>query len=113
MKNPFESLRITGIVGTVASTYSPVTVYSKGMDCVQVLVEEIAPGKWAFGYIIDSKSGQIRKIPGEIQGHFLSRDDAMLYDLWNIKIMDLGLPKEAVDAINSKIWTITNKSLFE
>lgn len=114
MKNPFESLRIPGIVGTVATSYTTVTVYSNGAkECVQILVEELEPGKWAFGYLIYENGKRIRSIPGEGEGYFLSRDDAILYGLGELGRLQYKAAANAKGDIERMIRDMTQFSLFD
>ncbi|MDE6255719.1 MAG: hypothetical protein K2M39_05950 [Muribaculaceae bacterium] len=113
IRNPFESLRIPGIVGKVASTYNPRTICQRGGDSVSVIEAEIAPGKYGFGYCVIFNGTKRQLIPGEGQGWFRSANDALLYALGYVRVRSENLPPDFIYSIDVAISKLRNIPLFD
>ena len=113
IKNPFESLRVPGIVGKVASSYNARTICHRGDDSVQVIEAELEPGKWGFGYIVDFRGSRRKLIPGEGQGWFRSANDALLYALGYVRARAGNLPEDFIYSIDVAISKLRNIHLFD
>lgn len=77
-RNRFEHLRIPGVVGVDTSSDVETITFDKGN--YTLLVREIQPGKWDYGFkILVDKCPT--KMPGEGSGWFRTKKDATLYGL--------------------------------
>lgn len=113
MTNPFESLRIPAIVGKVSESYSSTIICQKSGNFISMMVAELEPGKFAFGFDVSIDGRRRKMLPGEGQGYFLTREDAELYALGYIKARAQNMPHEFLDAINSNIAARQSLSLFD
>lgn len=112
MRNPFESLIRPGVIGAVSRSFKTITVYSLGNDVLQIYYDELAPGKWAFGYLFNFNGERISVLPGEGSGYFESDRNAILYALGHIKAKRRNLPEDVVFAIDKTIDFHWNEPLF-
>lgn len=114
MRNPFESLRLPGIHGQVATnSFKSRTIHSIG-DCVlQIRTAELQPGIWDFGYLLIIGTERIANLPGEDSGWFKTEGDAQLYALGYIKTKRPDLPEDMVYAIDRTIDKLRNVPLFD
>lgn len=111
--NPFESLRVPGIVGKVAHTYSAQLIAQQGQDFIQIMQAEIEPGKYGFGYHLSLSGRKYLQNPGEGQGWFRSPDDALMYALGHIRARSHLLPQHFTFAIDAAIRNLQTRSLFD
>lgn len=111
--NPFESLRVPGIVGKVANTFNSRTICQRGDDSIEVMEAEVAPGKWGFGYIVNFNGSRRQLLPGEGQGWFRSDKDALLYALGYVRARSSNLPLDFKYSIDVAISKLRNVSLFD
>lgn len=114
-KNPFESLRNDGVVGSVASqNYEVATVCSFGAtQCLQIRTAELTPGRFAFGFYLVIGDTVRQMLPGEGSGWFTSHRNATLYALGHIRYGRVSLPPDMTLAIDTYISKLRNVSLFE
>lgn len=77
-RNRFEHLHIPGVVGVDTRSDVETIPFDKGN--YTLLVREIQPGKWDYGYktLVGNCT---EKMPGEGSGWFRTKKDATLYGL--------------------------------
>lgn len=114
-KNPFESLRNEGVVGSVADQhFETTTICSAGAAmCLQIRTAELAPGRFAFGFYLALGDLVRQMLPGEGSGWYYSANDAILYALGHIRYGKLSLPPDMKLAIDAYISKLRNVPLFE
>ena len=113
IKNPFETLRIPGVRGSVATNFNVQTVLERGaQEVLQIRTARICDDAWAFGFYL--KSGDITRqmLPGEGSGWFKSEDDAKLYALGYIRYGNIYITSDMKMCIDVAISDIQNVSLF-
>ena len=78
-QNKFEHLRQPGVVGSRPGADINTMSFAKG-DYI-LMFSEIQPGKWDFGIDFSSQGVRQIKLPGEGNGWFRSKNDAILYGI--------------------------------
>ncbi len=114
-KNPFESLRVPGICGNVSSgAFQSDTIFSQGSTAsLKIRTDTIEPGKWAFGFYLQTGDVTREMLPGESSGWFRSQDDARLYALGHIRFGSVDIPEDMKFALDAAISKLRNVPLFE
>lgn len=112
--NPYRRLLHPGIVGQVNTrefeTISLINIQAAG---VQIRVGELLQDVWDYGFFVktDEMAAPKEKYPGEGEGWFASRQDAMLYGLASLRAMpELTKWREIIEV---HLNETANRSLFD
>lgn len=111
--NPFESLRIPGIVGSVCRDCKADTIFQCSSACLQIRTGQLAPDKWGFGFLLVIDGKTFSCLPGEGAGWFRSPSDALLYGLGHIRRRKEDIPQDMLFSIDRAIDRIRNVPLFD
>lgn len=114
-KNPFESLRVPGVVGNVAArNFNVTTIYAQGATAtLQIRTAKLNQDAWGFGFYLQMEEDIRQMLPGEASGWFRSESDAMLYALGHIRYGSAPIHPDMKMAADAAISKIRNVPLFE
>lgn len=103
MANKFEHLRLPGILSHVSRNYRSEKIHSQGIRSISISIDEIDPGKFAFGFAVSTTEGFFSAIPGELSGYFATETNARLYALEYIREKAQGLTEDMIYSIDVAI----------
>lgn len=110
--NQFLRLRRPGIKGQVQSSCDEKILVYNTADCtIQISCAELLTGVWDFGYLFVTDGKRREKLPGEGEGWFKSRIDAVLFALGEMRT-HFDISSAQVFAIDRMISSLSNQSLF-
>lgn len=114
MKNPFDKCRVQEYeTSNPIRKFKTINVFRRGEESLEILVAEVSPDKWAFGWFVSLESGEkVSQLPDLANGYATTEINAILFVAGELKRVQQRFSEDAKAAINDTIKKYRTTRLF-